>query len=343
MTSAFDFYWMHLGLPLSRAKGALVDRAPFPVLDLLLSIGLIATVLCVGSWISFWRRRSQGAWIRLVLFLFGPFLLLVLAADQGALPFGLDPTAWRPSLASSFGADSLSEPEFRAWVKAREDRLAREFNWQAYESLSEREALPICNRSLDSVLVDLGLPPGRSVRAIKAMGPLTTAIGLIYGGPGYHDPLTEEIALVRPDDLPTSHAWRLLAVCHESAHAKGFTREVDAEILTQLALLRVRDPRFRTLADIHFLQKTGLRVHWPDSLVAESKRVGAERQEAERRHAWIARLARWSGAVGVQNSGTKYGTRTTGQAWNPRQPFFSAIHRLEGREEAPVDSVADRR
>lgn len=193
--------------------------------------------------------------------------------------------------------------------------------------------LAISNRSIDSVFFDLGLPPGRTVGRVKTMGPLTSVIGLAYGGPGFHDPLTAEVGLVRPRDYPAPHAWRLASVCHESVHAKGIFREVDAEIVTQLALDRVRDPRLRTLADVHFLQKTGLKVEWPDSILAERRRVRTERFEAERRQPVVRWLRGWAKRGHLQNSGKKYGTRTGQEAWNPRHPFFATLHRMQARVE----------
>jgi hypothetical protein len=320
-------------------KGVVVDRIPFSVVELLLWSGGLATLLFVISWFlprSARRRlsprdgRAVGRF-RAVLFLLGPVLLLLLALGQGALPVAFGPAAWRAPLSRTLGADSVSEEAFRSWVEARDRRLSDEFDWWAYRSLSDEEALRVCDRGLDSVLVDLGLPPGRTVRVVKLFGPLTTIFALAYGGPGYHDPLTGELGLPRPQDYPSARSWRLIAICHELAHAKGFTREVDAEILTQLALLRVRDPRFRTLADIHFLEKSGIRVEWPDSLAAESRRVWEESREVERRQRTIAFLKRLAERARMRNSAAKYGTRTREQAWNPRQPFFATVHRLEPR------------
>jgi hypothetical protein len=213
----------------------------------------------------------------------------------------------------------------------RESHLQQEFNWEAYQSLSESEALTACNASLDSVLKALALPPGREVRATKSMGPITKSMGLIYGGPAFHDPFFGELAIVKFSDSPTSHHWRLIAACHETAHAKGFTREMDAEILTQLALERLADPRFQMLADIHFLQKSGLEVKWPDSLLAEAKRMRALRKEVQQHQPIISFLRRWAEKWNLRNSGHKYGDREGQEAWNPHHPFFSTVHRLQAR------------
>ncbi len=324
--SAFMAYWTLFGLPLSRFKGRIVDSVPFPVVEGLLWFGGLATLAWLLSWIRIGRRIRAA---RIVSLVFGPILLLVLAAGQGTLPVGIDPTAWRTPLSRALGADSLSRDVFQSWVAERGERLLEEFDWERYEALSEREMLVTSDRSLDGVLADLGLPRGRTVRAVKEMGPLTTTFALAYGGPAYHDPLTEEIGIARPEDYPTPREWRLIAICHEAAHAKGFSREMDAEILTQLALLRIPDPRFRALADIHFLQKTGVRVQWPDSLTAEFQRSREERLAVERRQGVVSFLKHIGERTHVGNTSGKYGTRTRDQVWDPRQPFFATVRRWE--------------
>ena len=326
----FELYWNHFGLPLSRFKGGITDSIPFSLVEITLWLGTIATLLWIASWI-FRKSVLEKSGFRKLTFLLGPLLLVVLALGQGALPVSLAPTAWKPSLTKHFGTDSVDETEFKAWVAERETRLKNEFNWDAYQSISEQEALAVCDHSLDTVLEDIGLPPGRSVRTFKPMGPFTTFMGLIYGGPAFHDPVFGELAIVRKEKLPTPLHWRLIAACHEAAHAKGFTREMDAEILTQLALSRISDPRFKILADIHFLEKSGLKIQWPDTLIAEAKRMRAERHEVERHQPIISFLRRWVNKWNLQNSGHKYGDRERGEGWNPHQPFFATIHRLQSR------------
>ena len=326
----FEFYWRNVGLPLSRFKGGITDSIPFSLVEVTLWLGTAATLLWIGSWI-FRKSMLANPGFRKVAFLFGPVLLVLLALGQGALPISLAPTGWKSSLTRHFGTDSVGEPEFKSWVAERENRLKQEFDWNVYQSLSEREALAVCNHSLDTVLEEMGLPPGRDVRAFKPMGPFTTFMGLIYGGPAFHDPVFGELAIVIPEKLPTPLHWRLIAACHEAAHAKGFTREMDAEILTQLALSRIPDPRFRILADIHFLEKTGLKIQWPDTLLAEAKRMRAQRHEVEQHQPVISFLRHWVNKWNLQNSGHKYGDREKGEGWNPRQPFFATIHRLQSR------------
>lgn len=330
----FDSYWRLLGLPLSRMKGAVTDTIPFSLVETALWIGTTATVLFLLSWLP--KLRPALARYRRATLCAGPVFLVALGLGQGAFPGSLAPSAWRTPLAKRLGTDSLAEPAFRAWTLERETSLREAIQapggaarWAAFQNLREEEALRTCDTSLNAVLAALRVPAGRTVRAAKSMGPWTTTLGLVYGGPAFHDPFFGEIAIVRERDLPSPHFWRLVAVCHEAAHAKGFTREMDAEILTQLALLRLPDPRYRTLADIHFLMKTGTKIRWPDSLIAESKRVRARRTETEARQPVVRGLRKLAQRFGLQNDAAKYGARRRADAWNPRHPFFATVHRAE--------------
>ncbi len=303
-----------------------MDSLPFSVVEAALCLGGVATLFWLIALKLHWRSLLRAA------FFMGPFFLIALGLGQGAFPISLAPSAWRASLNRVFGTDSLGEPDFKAWAAEKEARLRNEFRWDGYEALSEAEALSVCDRNLDTVLKFLGLPPGRKVRSCKAMGTVTTSLGLVYDGPAFHDPFFGELGMAKPVDFPTSRHWRLIGVCHEAAHAKGFTRELDAELLTQLALSVAgrSDVRFRFLADIHFLQKTGLKVQWPDSLVEEARKAKMARGEAQRRQSVISFLRRLAERWHLRNSGGKYGDREEKEPWNPRHPFFAGLHRLEG-------------
>lgn len=331
---SFDLYWRLLGLPLSRLKGLVVDAIPFSVVEVSLWLGAGATLWFLLS-LGIRRGPLRNRRLRLAALLFGPVFLIALGLGQGAFPWSLAPTALREPLARRLAADSLPEAEFRAWARARaealRDSLSTPAGWARYRTLDERTVLRACDTLLDGVLADLGLPPGRRVRAYKDMGPWTTTLGLSYGGPAFHDPFFGEIAIIRDRDMPAPLHWRLIAACHETAHAKGFTREMDAEILTQLALAGAPDPRLRELADIHFLQKTGVELKWPDSLVAESRRVRATRKAVEARQPVVGALRRWAERLGLRNQGAKYGERGAREAWNPRHPFFATVRTAEHR------------
>jgi hypothetical protein len=323
----FDLYWRLLGLPLSRAKGVLTDAIPFSIVEVALWVGTTATILFLLSWIP--RLRPGLVRYRRLTLCAGPVFLVALGLGQGAFPLSIAPTGLRESLPERLGQGALEESTFKKWVKVHEASLQKALrnpaDWQAFQALSEEEVLRICDTSLDAELAFFGLPPGRTVRTAKAMGPWTTAIGLLYGGPAFHDPFFGEIAIVRDKDMPAPHYWRLIAACHEAAHAKGFTREIDAEILTYFSLSRQRDPRLQALADIHFLRKTGIRVDWPESLLTDVKRANTARLRAEASRPILRRLKSWLQETPLQNSSAKYGVRRKDESWDSLHPFFSTI------------------
>jgi hypothetical protein len=251
-----------------------------------------------------------------------------MAMGQGAFPMSLAPTAWRRPLAREFPAPPLPYAEFRRDLDRRQDRLSRAFTPDRYLSLGEGEILAGCDRSLDTVLAGLGQQPGRRVGRMKPMGPLTTLLGLSYGGPAFHDPFFGEMAMVKPGDHPAPRYWRLIGVCHEAAHAKGFTREMDAEILTQLALEGSPDVRYRMLADIMWLRKCGERVRFPEYLKREILTSRDSLERVGRRQPAVRFLRALNRKLGFQNSGGKYGSRGGAEAWDPRHPFFATVAAL---------------
>jgi Protein of unknown function (DUF3810) len=321
----FPFYWRFLGLPLSRAKGLIVDRVPFSLVESMIWVGAACSMVLMGAALSGrWRPLKQRRPLFLILWA-GPVLLVLMALGQGAFPLSLAPTAWRRPLAQAFTGPSLTYTEFRSALARHESHLLATFSPAYYESLSEAEILSGCDRSLDTVLMDLDLPPGRKVAAMKPMGPVTTLLGLSYGGPAFHDPFFGEMAMVRPQDHPAPRYWRLIGICHESAHAKGFTREMDAEILTQLALSGSADPRYRMLGDIMYLRKSGERIHYPEYLRREIRVSRDSLQAVESRQPVVRLLKKIATRLGFQNSGGKYGSRDGSENWNPGHPFYSTL------------------
>ena len=341
----FDLYWRLLGLPLSRLKGLVVDAIPYSVVEISLWMGAGATLWLLLS-LGIRRGILRNRRLRMLALLLGPVFLVALGLGQGAFPWSLAPTALREPLATRLRTDSLPEGAFRDWADARaqalRDSLGTPGGWARYRTLDEHATLRACDTLLDGVLAGLGLEPGRHVRAYKNMGPWTSTLGLAYGGPAFHDPFFGEIAIVADRDMPAPLHWRLIAACHEAAHAKGFTREMDAEILTQLALSGSDDARLRELADIHLLRKTGIEIRWPDSLVAEARRVRARREAVEARQPVVRALRGWAERHDMRNQGAKYGERDARDVWNPRHPFFATVraaerqlHRDPGKDVAP--------
>ncbi len=326
---SFDLYWKLLGLPLSRLKGFVTDAIPFSVVEVSLWMGAGATLWFLLS-LGIRRGPLRNRRLRLFAFLLGPAFLLALGLGQGAFPWSLAPTALREPLSERLGGPELPEEAFREWVALYEkdlrERAAAPGAWEGFQAMTEREVLAGCDTALDRALAFFDLPPGRTVRAYKDMGPWTSTLGILYGGPAFHDPFFSEIGIITREDYPTPHYWRLIAACHEAAHAKGFTREMDAEILTHLALLGIDDPRFRILSRIHFLRKTGVKVDWPDSVIADARRAARDREVAEAGRPVLMRVKSLLTGTPLQNSGTKYGFRAADEAWDPFHPFFSTIH-----------------
>lgn len=321
----FVLYWKILGLPLSRLKGAVVDAFPFSFVEATVWTGLLclaALGFCAasGRWRALRRRRRLFRAL-----LAGPIVLLLLSLGQGAFPLSMAPTAWRKPLARHVDAPPLPYESFQAELRRRETRLLARFGPAYYGTLPEAEILAGCDTALDRVLERLGMPPGRAVGRVKDMGPLTTLLGLSYGGPAFHDPFYGELAMVKASDHPTPRYWRLLAVCHEAAHAKGYTREMDAEILTQLALSSSHDPRYLLLADIMFLRKSGEGVRLPEALRREIRASRDSLEAVGRRQGAVRFLRSLSRRLGFQNSGGKYGTRNPREAWNPAHPFYATV------------------
>jgi hypothetical protein len=335
--SLFDAYWRALGLPLSRAKGFLSDAVPFSLVEASLWMGAAATIAWIASLCLRKRRGNLLArrGVRWTAFALGPAFLVVLSLGQGAFPFAVAPSALREPLAERLAPAPLDSATFRAWVAERESRLRERLGdsagWRRFQALPETHVLATCDTSLNTVLRALALPPGRTVRRFKDMGPWTTAMGLVYGGPAFHDPLFGEIGIIALKNYPVSHFWRMIAACHETAHAKGFTREMDAEILTQLALARVPDPRYEALADVHFLRKAGARIAWPESLVAEAAREGKRRERVDAGRPALRALREWARGANLRNSPRKYGERDSGEAWNPRHPFYATVRAARAR------------
>ncbi|MBF0430472.1 MAG: DUF3810 family protein [Fibrobacteria bacterium] len=319
---------------MSLIKGTIVDVIPFCLTEIVLWIGLLSCVLLLLKHLPIFKKDSQRVHPTktslfrintILLIVCGPVLLFVLISGQGAIPFGPQPTLNRKSLNKNWAPDSLSEKQFEQYVRWFEQKLHQEFNETDYLNLSEDLVLKNCNHTLDSLLVAYGLPKGRTLKRIKPLFGLTRLLGLSYGGPAFHDPLLSEVAMVRKSDLPTPNYWRLHAICHETAHAKGFTREMDTEILTQLALLTNQDKRLHLLGYILFLQKSGKSFSWPEFLEKERTQKALERRDTKKRQPFVRLLTHINKKLSIQNSGEKYGTRKKHDKWKSDHPFFTSV------------------
>jgi hypothetical protein len=347
MSSLFYLYWNTIGLLLSRIKGYLVDSIAFSITEILVWTGLFFLLILVIRLFGFpayrysipGRLRVFICRVPLMLLIIpGPFLLLLLASGQGVMGWCPAPTFLRTSLARTWNVQPLSEQEYRQLIIMFETKLNHEFSAKAYSSKTDEEVLHACNASLDTLLEALDLNRGRTVRRIKNMTGLTRLLGLSYGGPAMHDFLSGEAAIVSDEDNPVPRYWRHHAICHETAHAKGFSREMDAEILTLLALLISGDTTLQVAGYISFLQKTGEDFLWPEALKEERKRKKEKRKEMRQRQPLVRILTRVNRKLHIQNDPEKYGYRKKDQPWNPRHPYFSTvIHLLKANTIRPTD------
>ncbi len=326
MESFFNAYWMFLGNPLSHLKGFFVEIIPFSVVEPLVWLGIIC------CWIAFWetRRFFKTSKINrkgklLLWWLLGPFLLFLLASGQKAIPGSPAPTALRPALWNLVKRPTLEKADLEAKIKIWEDNLAALFDSSSYASLPLEKIMGDCNQLMDSTLIKMGYPSGREVKKIKNMWGITRIMGLSYGGPAFHDPLTGEIAWVSQKEYPTPKSWRIKAACHEMAHAKGFTREMDAEILTALAFLSSSQSLYHSLGYLMLLVKSGEKFELPQYLKREVVNM-AEQRKKVREKQWLVRTLTFiNKKIGLQNSGEKYGEVDKHKKWNPQHPFFSSV------------------
>ena len=343
MNSIFNLYWKIFGATLSGVKGSIADFAPISLVEILVWIGFFACLITLNNLrirIGIWRGKipseiGSEKLSSLVFFLLGPFLLFLLMSGQRVIPFSPAPTSLRPSLYKTFGAPLLFEPEWDSLIILNNEKLSNSFPVEAYRQINYQNLFSDCNNMLDSVILKLGLPKGRRVSNIKQMMGITRILGTAYGGPAYHDPLTSEVAWISQKEFPTTTYWRIQAACHEIAHAKGFTREMDAEILTYLALSSSKDPLYQSMGTLLWLQKSGSQFDWPGYLERERQLKHNLRKKVQLKQP-LVRLAIWiNEKLGFKNTPAKYGSRSPGQSWNPGHPFFSTVHHLSVKHFSP--------
>jgi hypothetical protein len=355
--SGFDWYWWIIGLPLSRLKGFIVDQVPFSIVESALCLGIALTLVWVTLWLPWSRLFPASAdpnsafppvWARFYqvqkflrkTLVIGPIGLLILGMGQGAFPLSLSPSAWRQAIGDRIGHAPLPQHKQDSLLAFHWNHLWHSSTESSYASLSDEEALVTCNRLLDSVLARLKLPPGRTVRAIKPMGTLTTAMGLIYGGPAFHDPLFGELAIVQDSEMPSSRVWRLHATCHETAHAKGFTREMDAELLTQLALTWSDDVRYQILGDLIYLSKSGKAFPYPPHIRRDILSARERRKKVESNQMRIAYFRKLAEKWGLRNSPKKYGDRDPHDQWDENHPFYAPLTEILTTQSNPIQTYA---
>lgn len=313
-----EIYWQSLGLKMSVLQGMWVDSLSFSLVEIWVDalLGLLVMSFVPGLLKYPWR-------FRLVLI----FLFTLWAGGQGVWsPFYPVPSAHREKVSHRLPHDSVKPTVLNHWVQNMEADLMRAQFAKAYEFKNDAEILRDANLNLDQVIEQWHYAPGRQVAGVKSMQGLTQVLGRIYGGPAYHDPWTAEIALDNSADYPLPKYWRIHAIFHEVAHAKGFTREMDAEILCFLALMKSRDSVYRGVAELAFLAKLPLdTIILPHFWEKERLVQRAVRKQYLQDHlvfGWIkTQMENW----GLVNSGTKYGSVLSLDSIPVDHPFFAPI------------------
>jgi hypothetical protein len=321
--SLFSVYWLFLGRPISRGIGYLVDLAPFAVSELILQLGILACIIVLFRKWRYPKMKTHRFW------LFCCVIPVIFLFSQGATPVDFVPTAIRPSLHSTLKPPALPYDSILEWLDLEQESFLEGFDSNALYSMADSDVLNMANYSVSQAQVLLGELPGRWVHRIKPMWGISRLLGFAYGGPGYHDVITGEVVLPDTSDLPVTQAFRIFSIVHEVAHAHGWTREMDAEIVTFLALRTSPHPVFVNLSSLFLLRKFNYDVEYPEAMTSEIQHVIARRREVRRKQFVVNLLESTMKKVSLRNAPEKYGSRSPEELWNPHHPFFSTVYALD--------------
>jgi hypothetical protein len=234
-----------------------------------------------------------------------PLTLFIMAGSQGISAFDWVPTAHRRPIVEQQNVGMLERENLNDFLEQQKQKL-KNFPENLYREAPVDPPLNLINKAMQKVMIKYGLVPGREVRAVKKLWGVTRVLGLSYGGPAYHDVITSEVVVASPQDYPASKAWRWICVMHETAHAQGYTREMDAEILTWLALYESEDPLLHALSALMACSKSGQDFKAPEVLKQEWKDIRKERESLNQPIVeWLKKIAQ---KIDLQNSGAKYGS-----------------------------------
>ena len=309
-----EIYWAWVGGPLARTLGPWVDSVAFPISEFLLLMALGLVGLRLLGMLPFWGWSVPWIWW------FGPFLLVTMAFSQGVTPVDWVPTVFREAPHLRAGTVMVGE-DFDPWKEKVQDRVLA-FPDSIYENADPSPNLKEVHRAVTRVLEGLSYPPGREVTRVKDMVGLTRLMGLAYGGPAYHDVVTGEVVMASEDDLPRTKVYRWLTVVHEIAHAQGFTREIDAEVLTWMILKEMESPFANLCADLQALSKGRWAWEGPPAYQREREEVVLARKNLDQPVVnWLKTF--WK-KVGLQNDAVKYGG-VLDERPSPDHPFFGVV------------------
>lgn len=318
MASLIEVYWDYLGSYLGQWMGAWVDKVPFAVSEPLLQFSIW---LCVAGIFCFIMGHRIPKWFGV-----GPILLLIMAFSQGISSWDWVPSAHREPFFDRLGKKEISREELDQFLEVHRNQL-KAFPEKLYSDASMDAPLDEVNKAMDKALALMNLKPGRHVQSVKKLWGITRVLGLAYGGPAYHDVITSEVVMASQEDYPATKAWRWVCAVHEVAHAQGFTREMDAEILTYLALRESEHPLLKALCSCMVLSKSGQNIDYPKVFEEEWKGI---RKQRENLHQPLIKVIKSLGqALSIQNSQAKYGGVDRDREIPLDHEFFASLVLLE--------------
>lgn len=317
MTSLVEVYWEFCGSCLGRMVGAIVDRIPFAFSEVLLQIALWWMLIIILALVK-QVNVPKYMWL-------GPLTLLIMVGSQGISAFDWVPTAHRRPIVEKLNLEQFQRSQLNHFLEQQKQKL-KNFPEKLYLEAPLNPPLLLINQAMQSVVKKYHMVPGREVVAIKKLWGVSRALGLAYGGPAYHDVITSEVVVASPEDYPASKAWRWICVMHEVAHAQGYTREMDAEILTWMALAKSEDPLLQALGALMACSKSGQDFETPPVLIREWQEIRQKRKHVHQPIVeWLESMAQ---KVGLQNSSAKYGAVEQNQEIPLDHELFRALVHL---------------
>ncbi len=321
----FDFielYWAFIGNPISKIVGYLSDLTSLSITEVLLNYSLICCIYIL--YVIVFKKQKKYLKTALV----GVLLLIIMTFSQGITKIDFVPTVFRSHPLQRLENIKINESDCIKFVAISCNAFLKDFNSKHYMSLPQEYELESANKIVNDALAFMKYPIGREVKKIKNMMGLTRLLGLSYGGPAFHDVVSGEVVIASIEDLPSSKYWRRMCLIHEIVHAQGFTRELDAEILTWLAL-RLSDFELdRQFSMLMVISKSRTKIEWPEVLQTEAKLNKEKQIEVDRNSPFLTFLKKASKEMSIQNNSEKYGTIHKGSFFS-KSEFLLCTTKIE--------------
>jgi hypothetical protein len=317
-----EVYWQYLGKPVSIFTGWVSDAIPFSISEILLQLSILSFILFIFNIISKKRRRLVKYSIP------GICVLIIMALSQGITVIDCVPTVFRSHPFDRLLHVDLSNESLLQFVENSTQSFSKKIVKLNYENYSHDYQIKEANKIADRALDFMNYPKGREVRSVKNMFGLSKLLGLSYGGSAYHDVVSGEVVIANQADYPATKSWRRMCLVHEIIHAKGFTREMDTEILTWLAL-RLSDSKLdQAFADMMVIYKSKIKYKWPNLILEEWHQVLEARKKLAKKTKVLNFLKSISKKINIQNSSHKYGSIKIGEQY-AKSEFLKSIAKLE--------------